>query len=201
MRFFWSKKKRDKASLHNDILKNASKEDILNLFMQQQSPSGLFASGAIFDISRQGRDAFIEALSSNDVFSLLNLFASAYSLFLENPQVVGFIPEMVNKDNNDTNPNMWNADIFKLQNDDYAALLFMPIQHDIFMARIVGIVFGNNCDGYYYCMLNKDEERLSDVIRNKAMEGVEKIGEVKGTGFELMYSFLNFIKEDYYRSL
>ena len=99
-------------------------------------------------------------MSSNDVFSLLNLFASAYSLFLENPQVVGFIPEIVNKDNNDTNPNMWNVDIFKLQNDDYAALLLMPIQHDIFTAGIVGIVFGDNCDGYYYCMLNKDEERL-----------------------------------------
>ena len=39
-------------------------------------------------------------------------------------------------------------------------------------------------------MLNKDEDTSSDVMQNKALNGIEKVGEVKGRGFDLMYDFL-----------
>ncbi|MBQ7253902.1 MAG: hypothetical protein IJS30_04430 [Bacteroidales bacterium] len=140
------------------------------------------------------------AASSNDAMMLLRLFVNSYSLFLDNPQVVGFTPNMVNRNNNDTNPAMWNADIFQLQPGDYAALLFVPIQHNTLLARIIGIVFSDKGDGYYYCMLNKDEGTASDVFRNKSMLGIEKVGSVSGIGFQLMNSFLNCMKQDYYRN-
>jgi hypothetical protein len=73
----------------------------------------------------------------------------------------------------------------------------MPIQNDILVARVVGIIFSSKGDGYYYCMLNKDENVPATVNRNKAMLGVEKIGEVKGVGFELMHNFLECISKDF----
>ena len=78
------------------------------------------------------------------------------------------------------------------------ALLFMPIQNKDISARIVGIVFSENSDGYYYCMLNSDKNASSDVYRNKPMQGVHIIGNVNGVGFELMHRFLDCIVNDYY---
>ena len=76
--------------------------------------------------------------------------------------------------------------------------IFMPIKSDALAARIAGIIFSDKGDGYYYCMLKKDENSNSDVFRNKAEQGIGKIGEVSGTGFELMHSFLDCIKNNYY---
>ena len=195
--------KKNGDSRPTNIPKNPTKEDFYQMFMQQEaqrSPSDQFASGSVFDISRLYRDAFYFAASSNDVGSLYKLFVDSYYLFLDNPQVVGFTPAMVNINNNDTNPARWNVNIFSLQPGDYAALLFMPIQHDTLAARIVGIVFSDEGDGYYYCMLNKGSDIASDVIRNNALFGLEKVGAVRGLGFELMNSFLNCITQDYYQN-
>lgn len=178
-----------------------SKEEIFRMILERQtqsSPSDQFASGAVFDISRQQREAYEQAVCTNDALSLLKLFTNAYFLFLCNPEVVGFTPDMVNKNQNDTDPNTWNTDIFSLNEEDRAALLFMPAQSNVLRARIIGIIFSRKGDGYYYCMLNKDEKTPSDVIRNKAIYGLDKIGEVKGLGLELMNSFLNCIKADFY---
>ncbi len=85
------------------------------------------------------------------------------------------------------------------ENGDYAALLFMPIDNDIYAARIAGIIFSDSGDGYYYCMVNKDSETTSIVKRNLAMVGIKDIGEVKGFGFSLMKGFLGCIKTDFYQ--
>ena len=77
----------------------------------------------------------------------------------------------------------------------------MPIQHNTVEARIVGIIFSDKGDGYYYCMLNKGEDNVSGVIRNKAMLGIGRVGAISGLGFELMNSFLNCMKQDYYRNI
>lgn len=193
------KKKKQAAPFH---AQNASKEEIFKMILEQQaqrSPSEQFASGAVFDILRKEREIFEHVARANNALTLQKLFADAYSLFLNNPEVVGFSHNMVNKNNNDTDTWTWNADIFSLNEEDHAILLFMPVQDTAFTARIVGIILSRKGDGYYYCMLNKDEKIPSDVNRNKAMSGIEKIGEVKGLGFELMNSFLNCMKDNFYR--
>ena len=101
---------------------------------------------------------------------------------------------MINLDNIDTDPRMWNTDIFILPSGEAAVLCFMPVRSADIEARIIGIVTGNNGDKYYYCMLNKDENAFSDVIQNQGMLGLSKVGEIRGRGFELMNSFLNCIK-------
>ena len=53
--------------------KSSGKEDIFMKFFEeiaQQSPSGLFAPGAVFDIVRQNREAFEQIVRSNDALSL-----------------------------------------------------------------------------------------------------------------------------------
>lgn len=187
------RKKKTPDPVQNSI----SKEDILKMIldqMGQKTPSEHFASGAIFDITRQNHDDFERIVRSNNPMELHNFFTKAYMLFCNNPQVVGFASEMVDINKNDTNPGMWNADTFTLASGEAIALCYMPIEHETLEARIIGIVITSEGDRYYYCMLNKDTDTFSDVIQNKAMLGVEKVGEVKGNGFELMSSFLNVIK-------
>lgn len=185
-----------------------AKAEIFRKFEEVESkkaPSELFVSGAVFDISRRGRDSFLQAVRELDAVKLHNIFINAYLLYINHPEVAGFNSTIVNKNNEDTDPRTWNADVFRLETGDYAALLFMPINNPSFSARIIGIIFnvsdpGNGIhDGYYYCMLNKDETTLSPVYRNKAMtmQGIQKTGEVKGIGFELMNDFLNCITSDY----
>jgi len=176
-----------------------SKADILNMIMRemaQKTPSDHFASGAIFDITRQRHNDFSNIVMSNNAATLKDFFAKAYIDFCNQPQLVGFSPDMVDKNKNDTNPAMWNADIVSLPSGEKVALCFMPINNNTYAARIIGVVLGNGEDRYYYCMLNKDENTFSEVIRNKAMQGVEKIGEVKRLGFELMNSFVECIKNN-----
>lgn len=170
-----------------------SRESILDDLMKQisqQSPSYLFASGAVFDIVRLSRDTFEQVVQSGDALALLQFFAAAYSLFCENPEVVGFPPSMVDVSNDDTDPAYWNADIMPLSNGDTAALCYMSVQDDSVEARIFGIALSDAGDRYYYCMLDKDEDAPSDVMQNKALEGIEKVGEVRGRGFELMNAFV-----------
>lgn len=191
-----------KATPVNDNM-DTNKDEIMKMIfsqMMQKSPSDYFASGAVFDITRQRHEAFEQIIRSGNALALLKFFSEAYVLFCDNPSVVGFTANMVNLANNDTDTRNWNADIFKLESNDFAALCFIPIQNDTIAARVVGIILSDRGDGYYYCMLNKDENTYSDVIRNKAMAGVENIGKVKGLGFELMDSFLNCIKENFYQS-
>ena len=178
-----------------------SKEDIFKMMfekMAQQSPSVQFASGSVFDIARQQRQILEQIIQSNNAMSLLQWFVRAYDLFCDNPSVVGFTPGMVNKSNNDVKINEINADIIPLQNGDAAALCYMPVISDEHEARIIGIVLSGKGDGYYYCMLDKEASTYSDVIRNKAIHGIEKIGEVNGRGFELMNHFMTCIQADFY---
>ena len=176
-----------------------TKEDIMKQLLQnmmQKTPSEHFASGAVFDITRQNHDRFAQIVNSNDAIFLNNFFANAYVAFCDQPQIVGFTSSMVDVRQNDTNPGTWNADIVNISSGEKVALCFMPINNAKYSARIIGIVLGNSGDRYYYCMLNKDDNMFSDVIQNKAMFGIEKIGSVKGSGFELMNSFVECIKNN-----
>ena len=127
------------------------------------------------------------------------LFAQAYQLYLSDPAALGEIPQLVDRTRNDTNPSMWNVDIVQMEHGDYAVLCFMPVQNDELIARVVGIAVSEQGDGYYYCMLNKDDAAESDVIRNNAMQGIERVGSVKGLGFELMQAFVECMKNDFYK--
>ena len=177
-----------------------TKEDFYRQFMEaqaQKSPSEQFVSGSVFDISRRYREEFMQAVRAEDALTLLILFANAYALFMDHPEVVFISPAMISKDNNDTDPAEWNADIFPLPSGDYAALLFMPVQDETLSARIVGIIFSDRGDGYYYCMLNKDQDVSSRVYRNRALQGIVPVGQVKGLGFDLMNDFLACIQKDF----
>lgn len=179
-----------------------SKEDIYKMIfseMAREAPSRHFAAGTIFDVTRRYHDAFENSVRSNDVFKLHMLFAQAYQLYLSDPAALGEIPQLVDRTRNDTNPSMWNVDIVQMEHGDYAVLCFMPVQNDELIARVVGIAVSEQGDGYYYCMLNKDDAAESDVIRNNAMQGIERIGSVKGLGFELMQAFVECMKNDFYK--
>ena len=178
-----------------------SKEDIFrDIFakMAEQSPSQRFVQGSVFDLVRQNHDRFAHAVISNDLRFLQSFFIKGYGLYLDNPSALGAIPAMVNKNNNDTNPMAWNMSVFPLNNGDSAFLCFMPVQDNATEARIFSVIIGSRGDGYYYCMLSKDITQPSEVIRNKAMAGIETIGFVNGRGFELMDNFLERIKMNYY---
>ena len=201
MSFFKLFNRKKEASNHSVTPRTNAREEIYkNIFekMAQKSPSEHFASGAVFDILRQQREVVEQIIRSNDSTALLNWFVNAYNLFCTNPGVVGFTPAMVNTNNNDVKINEINADCFNLQNGDAGALCFMPIVSDEYAARIIGIVLGKEYDGYFYCMLDKDENVLSNVMRNKAMHGVEIVGEVNGSGVDLIHSFLGCILDSFY---
>ena len=183
---------------------NMTKEEFFKKYVEvnkKKAPSDIFASGAVFDLSRLVRMKFEEAFrenSLNSIHSLYLLFVNSYFLFLEHPEVVKLPPYVIIRENEDTFPGDWEANHFQLDHGDHAALLFMPIQNETYEARIVGIIFSDKGDGYYYCRLYKDQARLSDVIRNMGLQGIHKVGEVNGRGFDLMHSFLDCIKRNYY---
>ena len=179
-----------------------TKEDIFKAIfeqMAQQSPSKHFVQGSVFDIVRQQHSIFEQLVRNHDVMSVHSFFMNSYLSFCSNPSGAGFInANALNVDKNDTDPRSWNTDIFDLQSGDVVALCYMPISDPTFDARMIGIVLGQRGDGYYYCNLNKDNSIGSDVMRNKAILGIEKAGEVNGRGFELMEAFLNCISNNYY---
>lgn len=196
---FWDLFKKKQTKANSTPLGNSKEEIIKNAVMQmaQKSPSEHFATGAVFDIASQQHETLENIVRSGNATALLMFFADAYKTFCSNPGIVNFSPAMVNANLNDTNPNMWNADIFESKNGNMVAQCYMPIQNAELSARIIGIVLSEHGDGYYYCMLNKDENSASDVKRNKALFGSEKVGEVKGRGFELMHGFRDCITKDY----
>jgi len=179
-----------------------TKEDIFKAIfeqMAQQSPSKHFVQGSVFDIVRQQHSTFEQLVRNHDAMSVHMFFMNAYLSFCSDPSGAGFInASALNVDKNDTDPRSWNTDIFDLQSGDVVALCYMPISDPTFDARMIGIVLGQRGDGYYYCNLNKDNSIGSDVMRNKAILGIEKAGEVNGRGFELMEAFLNCISNNYY---
>lgn len=184
-----------------DKLEDMSKDDILRMVFQelaQESPSRHFAAGVVFDLVRQNHDVFEEIVDDNRLHLLQSFFAKGYIQYLNHPETLGAIPMMVDKEKNDTNPSEWNLSVIPLRGDDRAVLCFMPVKNDTVSARIVGIVLGMHGDGYYYCMLEKNENAYSDVIRHKVMAGIDKVGAVRGRGFELMGGFVSCIKSDYY---
>lgn len=193
--------KRKKEPSPKDNLQNKSKDEIYQMIFQgmaQESPSRHFVAGTVFDFARQNRSAIEYALKSGDLLRVQMLFINGYLKYLNDPRSMGGIPGIVDKEKNDTDPRGWNLSVKTLRNGDQAILLYMPIENARLSARIVGIVFGGRGDGYYYCMLNKDENMQSEVVRNKAMAGIETVGAVKGRGFELMESFVDCIRRDYY---
>lgn len=200
MGFFEIFRKNKKDVQKDRKQEQASKEDIIHRILEKQaneSPSKRFASGAVFDIVRQNRMTFLQSIQAKDVLSLKMLFVNSYMSFLANPEIVGLSPNMMNNAASDTDPQTWNVDIVRLPNGNDAALLFIPIQNDEIEARIVGIVFDDNEDGYYYCMLNKDESKASIVYRNCAWQGIRQIKEINGRGFELMNKFADCISIDF----
>lgn len=180
-----------------------SKEEIFEVLfthMRQKTPSEHFATGAVFDIVRQNREIFVKNARELEVIALTKLFASAYTEFCKNPQIAGLPSNMINTSNNDTDPSMWNASAYTLPNGDAVALCFMPIRHDSIEARMIGIVFSalkDNYDGYYFCMVNKDKDAVSEVKQNAAGFGIRKIGEVKGRGFDLADNFKECIYSNF----
>ena len=190
---------KQKASTASDA---PTKEDIFKAILEQmaqRSPSQHFAQGSVFDIVRQQHSAFEQIVRKYDVTSVHRFFINAYLSFCSNPDAAGFIrADALNTDRNDTDPRTWNTDIFDLQDGDVAALCFMPINDPNVEARLIGVVLGQRGDGYYYCNLNKSNDIPSDVMRNKALLGIEKAGEVSGRGFALMNAFLDCIRNNYY---
>jgi hypothetical protein len=182
---------------------STTKEDIIKAIfeqMAQQSPSQHFVQGSVFDIVRQQHSAFEQIVRNHDVMSVHKFFINSYLSFCSNPNGAGFInANALNVDKNDTDPRKWNTDIFDLQSGDVVALCYMPIIDQAFDARIIGVVLGQKGDGYYYCNLSKDNRIGSDVMRNKAILGIEKAGEVNGRGFELMKAFVSCISNNYYK--
>lgn len=206
-RFFKKKKASDSAastppaSEKEDAIDGTIKrEDAIKMvfekIMSEKPPSEHFASGSIFDITRLAHDELVQLVQSNDPGLLHDFFANAYLLFCHNPQIVGFTPTMVDLQKDDTDVCQWNTSILTLSTGEAVALCYMPIQHDTLAARIVGIVIGKDGDRYYYCMLQKDEDAVSNVMRNKASLGIAMIGTVSGRGFELMGRFLDCIEQD-----
>ena len=175
------------------------KTDIYNEIFQavaDQAPSERYVTGTVFDLTQMFHDEFEEAVRSSNAISLWQFFAGAYKLFCEHPEVSG-IPIPVNMEKEDTDYRQWNTDIFPLESGDFAALCYMPVSNNELEARIIGIILSEGGDGYYYCMLKKDENETSTVFRNRSMRGITVAGEVKGRGFDLMHAFLNCIQEDF----
>ena len=175
-----------------NFFKKKSKENALKWALQmmmRKPPSEHFATGPVFDIICQNHDRFVGIVNSADVTSLKKFFVDAYFDFCDLSLIA-----MTGVGRTDTNPLTWNADIVNLPSGEKAALCFMPVNNEVFMARVVGVVLGDGGDRYYYCMVKKDSNEYSDVIQNNAMLGIEKIGSVKGVGIELMNSFVDCIK-------
>lgn len=203
---FWDlfkKRKPENSSLKNQGIK--SKEDIYQMAFEkisQTPPSQRFVSGVVFDAVRNQHEPISQIVHSNnpgEVLELSKFFRMTYMAFLKNPGIFGCIPCPI-KAENDTNPTQWNMEICPLENKDAAVICYMPIQNNTLAARMFGIIFGSSGDGYYYCTINKDETVASDIMRNGAGLGTKKVGDIKGSGFDLRDRFLDCMQSDYYAS-
>ena len=156
--------------------------------------SEVYASRAVFDLSHLYRDHFIKALQAPDDRKLFDLFRATYSLFMDQPEVVGLKQEMINRKNEDTDPTKWQVSRAATENGDPVTLCRMPIQNKTLSDRLTGIVFRDSGDEYYFCMLNKDEQIPSEVMRNTGSLPMEKAGTIQGTDAEAINRFLECIK-------
>ena len=157
--------------------------------------SEVFASRAVFELSRQYRDHFERALQASDEEKLFELFRATFTLFIDQPETAGFTEAQFNKKSEDTDPMKWNVSCSSMPNGDAIALCYMPVQSRSLSARMVGIVFSDSGDRYYSCMLNRDGSIPSEILRSR--EGVPSVnaGTIEGTDAEPMNCFLSCIKK------
>ena len=164
--------------------------------MGKRPASEVYATAAVFDLSRQYRDHFLRALEASDSRKLFDLFRATFSLFLDQPETVGLTETAINKRNEDTDPTKWHVSGASLTDGSRAALCRMPIQNRLVSARLIGIVFSDSGDRYYYSMLNKDAAVPSEIMRCREDLTPEKAGIIEGTEPEPMNRFLDCIKGD-----
>ena len=179
----------------------AQTEDTPGQDLSEYPPSYYYAGGAVFDFVRIVHDEYEEVVRSSDLQKLQTLsifYYNSYNLLLDEPEMVCSLPGLIDPEKNDTDATQWNVDVISMDGDDRASLCYMPVDSDLYEARVFGIVLGNKGDRYYFSMINKDENAASEVYRNKGYEGVEKIGEATGRGFDLMDSFMAVVNDDYY---
>ena len=179
----------------------AQTEDTPGQDLSEYPPSYYYAGGAVFDFVRIVHDEYEEAVRSSDLQKLQTLsmfYYNSYNLLLDEPELMCSFPGLIDPEKNDTDATQWNVDVIPMDGDDRASLCYMPVDSDLYEARVFGIVLGNKGDRYYFSMIDKDENAASEVYRNKGYEGVEKIGEVTGRGFDLMDSFMTVVNDDYY---
>ena len=158
--------------------------------------SKVYASGVAFELSRQYRDHFLKALQASDAGKLSELFRATYTLFIDQPETVGLNAAMFNKKSEDTDPKKWEVSCSSLQDGSQIALCCMPVRDAALSARLVGIVFSNSGDRFYSCMLNKDKNKPSEVVRNMGKIPHEKAGVINGNDPDPMNCFLNCIRKD-----
>lgn len=187
-------------ALYQDLLQRKKKGEMprnpseaLMDVLGKRPASEVYASDAVFELSRLYRDHFLKALQASDDRKLFDLFRATFSLFLDQPELVGFTEAMINKRNEDTDPTKWNVSCSSTPGGDSIALCCMPIQNKALSARLVGIIFSDSGDRYYFCMLNKGGTVPSE-IKQKDGSPV-KVGIIEGADPEPANHFLNCIRQ------
>ena len=160
------------------------------------SASEIYASDAVFILSRQYRDHFLKALQTSDAGKLSEVFRATFTLFIDQPEAAGLTETAFNKKSEDTDPMKWNVSCASTANGGNVALCCMPIRSKTLSARLVGIVFNDSGDRYYSCMLNKDKNASSEIVRKTGNLPPEKAGTISGTDPEPMNCFLSCIQAD-----
>ena len=158
--------------------------------------SKVYASGAVFELSHRYRDHFLKALRAEDTGKLSELFRATYALFMDQPETVGLSAAMFNRKSEDTDPKKWEVSCASLPDGSRIALCRMPVRDAQLTARLAGIVFSDAGDRYYSCMLNRDRNKPSEVVRNMGKIPHEKAGVIRGNETEPLKAFLECIRED-----
>ena len=158
--------------------------------------SKVYASGVAFELSRQYRDHFLKALQASDAGKVSELFRATYALFIDQPETVGLNAAMFNKKSEDTDPKKWEASCSSMPDGSPIALCCMPVRDAALKTRLVGIVFSDSGDRFYSCMLNRDPNKPSEIVRNMGKIPHEKAGIINGNDPDPMNCFLNCIRED-----
>ena len=156
--------------------------------------SEVFASGAVFELSRQYRDHFLKALQSSDDRKLFELFRATFTLFMDQPESAGIQETAFNKKNEDTDPLTWIVSSSSAP-DGAVALCRMPVKSKTLSERLAGIVFRDAGDRYYYCMLNKDRNMPSEILRYEGSVPPVQAGVISGDDPEAADTFLRCVRE------
>ena len=142
------------------------------------------------------RDHFLKALRAEDTGKLSELFRATYALFMDQPETVGLSTAMFNRKSEDTDPKKWEVSCASLPDGSRIALCRMPVRDAALTARLAGIVFSDAGDRYYSCMLNRDKNKPSEVVRNMGKIPHEKAGVIRGNETAPLKAFLECIRED-----